>query len=285
MKICFKSFIIPLVVGVICNALGSCNAAKKVPYTVQAEMIPIETLSQLNTVTDPVLRPGDLLNIDVVATDLTAVVPFNKDLYVSPDGTIQRFSTSSVNNTTGNNNSTRYYLVNAEGEIDFPGIGIMKVAGLTKEELADEIVRYIYPKFIKERPTVDVRLMNFQVIVMGAVGHSGAVTSRSERLNLLEAIAMAGDLNIRGDRENILLYRTNPDGTREVHKLNINDRNILMSPYFNLQQNDIIYVVPNKAMQRTAWQMNPYITAVFTYVGGLSSIIALVVSIINLANK
>ena len=274
-----------MVVGVICNALGSCNAAKKVPYTVEAEMIPIETLSQLNTVTDPVLRPGDLLNIDVVATDLTAVVPFNKDLYVSPDGTIQRFSTSSTGGTNGNNNSTRYYLVNAEGEIDFPGIGIMKVAGLTKEELADEIVRYIYPKFIKERPTVDVRLMNFQVIVMGAVGRSGAVTSRSERLNLLEAIAMAGDLNIRGDRENILLYRTNPDGTREVHKLNINDRNILMSPYFNLQQNDIIYVVPNKAMQRNAWQMNPYITAVFTYVGGLSSIIALVVSIINLANK
>ena len=279
MKLLYKTLIIAVAVG-----LASCNAAKKVPYTVDADLIPVEKLSELSTVNDPVLRPGDLLNIEVTATDMAAVAPFNKGLYVGEDGKIQTFKTG---NTSSSNYdvSTDYYLVNSEGQIEFPGIGLMKVTGLTKQQLADEICNFIYPRFIKERPKVDVRLMNFRVVLTGAVKSPGVYQSKNERLNLLEAIAMAGDLDIKGDRENILLYRTNPDGTREIHKLDINDRNILLSPYFNLQQNDIIYVVPNKSMQRNAWQINPYVTAVFTYVGGLASILSLVVGIMNLAKK
>lgn len=279
MKILYKSILFALVIG-----LASCNAAKKVPYTVDAEMIPTEKLSELNTLTDPVLGPGDLLNIEVTSTDMAAVAPFNKGLYVGEDGAIQRIQ---IGSTQSNNydTSTDYYLVNNNGEIDFPGIGIMKVSGLTKAQVAEKIANYIYPRFVKERPKVDVRLMNFRVVITGAVGSPGVYQSKNERLNLMEALAMAGDLDIKGDRENILLYRTNPDGTREVHKLDINDRNILLSPYFNLQQNDIIYVVPNKSMQKNAWQINPYVTAVFTYVGGLASILSLVVGILNLAKK
>lgn len=279
MKLIYKSIIFSLLI-----ALASCSASKKVPYIVDAEMIPVEKLSELNTLSDPVLSPGDLLNIEVTASDMAAVAPFNKGLYVGENGQIQRFSTST--NTSSNYDvSTDYYLVNANGEIDFPGIGIMQVAGLTKQQLSEKIADYIYPRFIKERPKVDVRLMNFRVVVTGAVHSPGVYSSKNERLNFLEAIAMAGDLDIKGDRENILLYRTNPDGTREVHKLNINDRNFLLSPYFNLQQNDIIYVVPNKSMQNNAWQMNPYVTAVFTYVGGLASVLSLVVGIMNLVKK
>lgn len=265
-------------------ALSGCNASKKVPYTVNAETIPADKLSELSIVNDPVLSPGDLLNIDVTATDMTAVAPFNKGLYVREDGSIQRITSG---NLQSNNYdvSTDYYLVNADGDIDFPGIGVIKVSGLTKQQLANRIADYIYPRFIKERPKVDIRLMNFRVVVTGAVKSPGVVTSKNERLNLLEALAMAGDLDIKGDRENILLYRTNADGTREVHKLDINDRNILLSPYFTLQQNDIVYVVPNKSMQKNAWQINPYVTATFTYVGGLASILSLVVGIINLASK
>lgn len=279
MKYLSKAIFCALIIG-----LASCNAAKKVPYTVDAEMIPVEKLSELNTVNDPVLGPGDLLNIDVTAADMASVVPFNKGMYVGEDGRIQRMS---MGNTMSQNYdvSTDYYLVNAYGQIEFPGIGIIDVSGLTKQQLADKIADYIYPKYIRERPKVDVRLMNFKVILTGAVRSPGVYTSKNERLNLLEAIAMAGDLDIKGDRENILLYRTNADGTREVHKLDINDRNILLSPYFNLQQNDIIYVVPNKSMQRNAWQINPYVTATFTYVGGLASMLSLVVGIINLAKK
>jgi polysaccharide export outer membrane protein len=118
---------------------------------------------------------------------------------------------------------------------------------------------------------------------MGAVRNPGMYVSKNERLNFLEAIALAGDLDIKGERENILLYRTNADGTREVHRLNINDKNFLLSPYFNLQQNDLIYVVPNKSLANTSWQMNPSISAAITVVGGLSSIASLVIGIVNLA--
>lgn len=269
-------------------AMVGCSVDKKVPYTVNAEMIPYEKLSELNTMTDPVLAPGDILNIEVTATDMAAVAPFNKGMYVGENGTIQQIYANRNNNGGGGNGSitsTDNYLVNSEGEIDFPGIGIMKVSGLTKPQLAEKITNFIYPKYVKERPKVDVRLANFRVFFTGAVRSPGVVTSANERLNFLEALAMAGDLDIKGDRENILLYRTNPDGSREVHRLNINDRNFLMSPYFNLQQNDIIYVVPNKSLQKQAWQMNPYVTAVFTYVGGISSILSLTVGIMNLVKK
>ena len=101
-------------------------------------------------------------------------------------------------------------------------------------------------------------------------------------MNFFEAIALAGDLNIKGDRENILLFRTNADGSREVHKLNIHDRDFLLSPYFNLQQNDIIYVTPNSSMASTAWAMNPGVSATLTYIGGISSLASLVIGIVNL---
>lgn len=280
MKLACKSVIYAL--ALLC--LASCQTSKKVPYTVEAELIPAEKLSELNTIVDPVISPGDLLNIDVTSTDMASVVPFNKGLYVKEDGTIQRITASNLQSQSYDV-STDYYLVNADGQIDFPGIGFIKVGGLTKQQLAEKIASYIYPRYTKERPKVDVRLMNFKVIVTGAVKAPGVYSSKNERLNLLEALAMAGDLDIKGDRENILLYRTNADGTREVHKLDINDRNILLSPFFSLQQNDIIYVTPNKSMQQNAWQLNPLVTATFTYVGGLASLLSLVIGIINLAQK
>ena len=128
-------------------------------------------------------------------------------------------------------------------------------------------------------------LMNFRVTVAGAVKSPGMYQSKNERMTFLEAISMAGDLDIRGDREEIYLYRTNPDGSREVHKLNINDKNFLLSPYFNLQQNDIIYVQPNKSLQQNAWQLSPVASATITIVGGISSLSSLIVGIINLSKK
>lgn len=265
--------------------LASCTASKKVPYIVDAQVIPQEVLSGVNTVSDPVLVAGDLLNIDVTASDMQAVVPFNKGMYMTENGTIARVMQST---TSYNNNldvSTDYYLVNQDGTIDFPILGKIKAAGMTKLELADEITDGIYPKFIKERPKVEVRLMNFRVVVTGAVKNPGIYQSHNERMNFFEAVALAGDLDIKGDRENILLYRTNSDGTREVHKLDIHDKNFLLSPYFTLQQNDVIYVAPNKSMAGNAWQLSPAVQATLTYIGGLSSLASLVIGIVNLTQK
>lgn len=276
MKLIYKTLAVIAVLG-----LASCSAQKKVPYMVEAEMIPAEMLSQVNTVTDPVLMPGDLLNIEVTATDMQSVVPFNKGMYITDNGIINRVALNQFNSYNVDY-STDYYLVNQDGTIDFPGLGRIKASGLTKLELAEEIQNDIYPKYIKERPKVEVRLMNFRVVVTGAVRNPGIYQSHNERMNFLEAIALAGDLDIKGDRENILLYRTNSDGSREVHKLNIHDRNLLMSPYFTLQQNDVIYVTPNKSMANSAWALNPGVQAGLTYLGGISSLASLVIGIINL---
>lgn len=261
----------------------SCSAPKKVPYLVGAEMIPEEILSQTSTVSDPVITPGDLLNIEVTSPNMAAVAPFNKGRYVDADGKIQviyRQTTSYTN--TGLEVSTDYYLVNADGKIEFPIVGKIHVGGMTKAQVAEAVVNAIYPRFVTERPNVDIRLMNFRVSVAGAVRNPGVYQSRNERMTFLEAISMAGDLDIKGDRENILLYRVNADGTREVHKINIQDRNFLMSPYFTLQQNDFIYVQPNKSMQNQAWQMAPGVQSTITIVGGISSLASLVIGILNL---
>lgn len=267
---------------------SSCTAPKKVPYIQDAEEIPAEVLSEAQSITDPVITYGDLLNIEVTGINMSAMAPFNKGRYVDADGKISSMSGSANINTGsggGSESSTQFYLVNADGCIDFPIVGKIKVVGLTKTQVADEIIKAIYPKFVTEKPTVDIRLMNFRVVVAGAVKSPGVKTVRTERMNMLEALAMAGDLDIKGDRENILIYRTNPDGTREVHRVNIHDKDFLLSPYYNLQQNDYIYVVPNHSMRQGAWALNPAVGATITIVGGLSSIASLVVGLINLAKK
>lgn len=262
--------------------LTGCSAPKKVPYLVDAETIPRESLAAVSTVKDPIFVQGDLLNICIYASDPTAVAQFNKGQYLTPEGAISK--TSNNTNTAGTNTTslTDYYLVDAEGNIDYPVIGRIHIAGKTKEQLAREIKDAIYPRYIKIEPTIDIRLMNFRVTILGQVKSPGVYQSDNERMNILEALAKAGDLDIRGDRENVLLYRANADGTREVHRLNLHDKSLLLSPYFNLQQNDFIYITPNRSAAASAWQMHQGWTTAISVVSGLASIAALVIGIINL---
>ena len=279
MKYCIK--FLPIVLVAI---LSSCSTAHlKVPYMVDAETIPADVLSQMQSVSNPIIGSNDLLNIEVTGRDMVAMSLFNKGKYITSEGTISQNTNN--NNLSGSNldKSTQYYLVDKDGNIDFPIIGKLNVVGKTKAQIAEIVQNAIYPKYVKEKPAVDVRLMNFRVTVIGAVRSPGVIESKTERLNFLEAIAEAGDLDIRGQRENIMLIRTNVDGQREIHRLNLNDKNILLSPYFNLQQNDIIYVQPNESAAQGAWQLNPAVGATITIVGGISSIASLIIGIANLA--
>ena len=270
---------------VVTLCMASCSAPKKVAYIQKVDEIPVEVLQQIPAPTDPTLMAGDLLNIELQGSDPTSLAPFNKGMgmYMDAEGKMVTTQTnrSSLNNSSYESN-TMYYLVNADGYIDFPMLGMIHVAGMTKSQLAQEIVNGVYPRYVKEKPSVDVRLMNFRVTMLGAVKSNGQIQSKNERMNILEAIAMAGDLDIQANRENVLLYRLNADGTREIHRIDLTDKNLLLSPYYNLQQNDIIYVEPNKSMKNRSWTLNPAVGAVLTIVGGLSSIAGLVLSIITL---
>lgn len=268
------------------SLLTSCRAPQNVTYFKDVDEITLEQLQAANQRVDPVLVPGDLLNIRVYAPNMASVVQFNKGMIVNMEGQVSMLQNTASNNFTNRvESSTDYYLINSDGQIDFPVLGMITAAGKTKEQLADEILHMIYPKYVNTAPTVDVRLMNFRVTVLGQVKNAGVVTSTNERMNVLEAIALAGDLDIKGQRDNVLLYRTNADGSREIHRLNLNDRDILLSPYFNLQQNDFIYVEPNKSAKQNAWQVPPGLSVGISVIGGVSSIASLVVGIINLTQK
>lgn len=276
-----RSFLYAAVIS--CATLVSCSSPKNVTYLVDAETISPEQLKQTNSQVNPQLAPGDLLNIKVFAANMASVAQFNKGFSVTPEGEVRQLSTT--NNLHNNEASTDFYLVNSEGNIEFPVLGLIHVGGKSKEVVAEEIRSMIYPKYVTTPPTVDIRLMNFKVTVLGAVKTPGVVTSDNERLNILEALALAGDLDIKGQRENILLYRTNADGTREVHRLDLTDRSLLTSPYFNLQQNDFIYVEPNRSAKQSSWQMHQGWTVALSVVGGLTSVAGLVVGIMNLSRK
>ena len=266
--------------AILTMTLSSCTSTKKVTYLKNVDEIPLEVLSNAQTTAEPVLTVGDLLNINVSGANMNAMAPFNKGKYIDGEGNINSISSSST--SSGNyETSTDYYLVDNNGCIKFPIIGDIKVAGMTKSEVAEEISDAIYPKYVTEKPTVDIRLMNFRVVVGGAVKSPGVYQSKNERMTFIEAITMAGDLDIKGQRENMLLYRHNPDGTREVHRLNIHDKDFVLSPYYYLQQNDYIYVEPNRSMKNSAWQLSPAVGATLTIVGGISSVTALVFSILN----
>ena len=139
------------------------------------------------------------------------------------------------------------YLVDNDGMINFPIVGQLKIGGLTKTEAEKLITEKISP-YLKEleKPVVNVRMSSFSVSVLGEVDQPGTFQIEREKINVLEALAKAGDLTIYGVRNNVTLIREESDGTKSYHTLNLNDANIVSSPYYYLQQNDILYVEPNK---------------------------------------
>ena len=143
------------------------------------------------------------------------------------------------------------YLVDNQGEIDFPVLGRLKISGLTKNE-CEALIREKLVPYLKETPIVNVRMVNYKISVLGEVKSPGTFTVNNEKVNVLEALAMAGDMTVYGVRDNVKLVRANANGERLIQTLNLNDANLVKSPYFYLQQNDIIYVSPNKTVARNS---------------------------------
>lgn len=253
---------------------GSCTSTKKVTYMPEAETIPTEALKQIEKGTDPIVMPGDLLEITVSSINVDAVRPFNRLSYMTE-------MTGVATNYNNDTNRSTYYIVDDKGSIDFPVLGKLNIGGMNKDEIQELIANRIYPKYITDKPGVDVRFKNFKVTVIGEVKNPGVYTSANERLNIMEALAMAGDLNITGVRDNIMIIRTQADGTREIYRMNLNDKNSLLSPYYNLQQNDVIYVQPNASKARSSWSIPPALSLTLSSLGTLISIATLIVTIVK----
>lgn len=252
-------------------ALASCTSTKDVPYMIDANNLPQDVLKNASMASDPVLQAGDMLNINVGGLDEETVKPFNKTQYI--------VQASGTNNLNSGENSMFYYLVDNNGEIEFPMLGRLKVAGMTKSATEDYIASKIYPRYLTAKPSVEVRITNFRVYALGEVNSPGIIKSANGRLNILEAVSMAGDLTIHGKRDNIMIIRTNADGSRQVKRMNLNDPNIIVSPDFYLQQNDCIYVEPNASKARSSWNVPPALTLTTSSIGVLISIATFVITL------
>ena len=260
-----------LLICVIASVMTSCNTQKDIPYMIGANELPADVLQTAAKASDPVVMPGDMLQINVISRNTEAVKPFNKIDYVTKLG-----GNTNMNN---NENSMYYYLVDANGNSEFPYLGTLHIGGMSKSAVENHIASLIYPRYITERPGVEVRFQNFRVSILGEVNSPGVIKANNGRLNLLEALAQAGDLTIHGRRDNVMIIRTNSDGSRSIQTVNMNDKNMILSPSFNLQQNDIIYVEPNSSKARQSWNVPPALSLGMSSVGTLISIATLIITL------
>lgn len=222
--------------------IASCTSYKSVPYLQNPEVV--NDSGQIQPLYDAKIMPKDLLSITVNTTDPQAAAPFNLTVQTPMNVAISNTSTTSQP-------ALQQYLVNNAGEIDFPVIGCLSVGGLTKNE-AESLIRGKLKDYLKETPIVTVRMANYKISVLGEVARPGSFTISNEKVNVLEALAMAGDMTIYGVRDDVRLIREDAIGKREIISLDLNDAGIVTSPYYYLSQNDIVYVIPNKTKAKNS---------------------------------
>lgn len=221
--------------------LCSCGSTKEIAYFQNAQSIDFE---QSKFLYDAKIMPKDILTITVTTVNPEAAVPFNLTVPTT---------LSQNQRSTYNQSLLQSYLVDNNGQIEFPVVGSVTVGGLTKSDCEKLILSKIKPYLNEnERPVVTVRMSNYKISVLGEVAHPGMFTVGNEKINILEALAQAGDLTIYGVRTNVKLIREDETGKKMIYTLNLNDANLISSPYYYLQQNDIVYVEPNKVKARNS---------------------------------
>ncbi len=217
--------------------LTSCGSSEKIAYLQGTERMTPEEFAQATSLYDAHIMPKDLLTIIVSTTDPEASRPFN---LVTPI-----LNTGTSVNASNYSGQLQTYLVDNNGQIEFPVVGMITVKGLTKRE-AEEKVKGLLRTYLKETPVVTVRFVNYKISVIGEVARPNTFTIQNEKVNLMEALAMAGDMTIWGRRDNVKILREDGDGNKRVIMMNLNDPYVIFHPDFYLQQNDVVYVEPNK---------------------------------------
>lgn len=248
----------------------SCSTPKNVAYIQNSDHIDYSNSEYLY---DARIMPKDILTITINTVNPDAAAPFNL--------LVRNTLNSTGTNVNYNGGALQTYLVDNEGCIDFPVVGKLQVGGLTKsmcEKLIhDKIKRYMNAD---ENPIVTVRMSNYKISVIGEVNHPGMFTVGNEKINIFEALAKAGDLSIYGVRDRVKLIRENAKGRKEIHTVNLNDANIVNSPYYYLQQNDVVYVEPNQVKARNS-AIGTSTTIWISVTGALVSLASLIVNVLK----
>jgi polysaccharide export outer membrane protein len=237
----------------------SCASRKNIAYF-QDE--PLEADLSMSTPEQLIYKTDDLLTINVSAFVQETVAPFN----LTVAGTIG----GNTPNIQGQL-QLQTYLVDYNGNIEFPVLGTIKVAGLTRTELTEYLTKRI-SEYAND-PIVNVRLTNFTVTILGEVRTPGTFTIQDERVTLIEALGLASDLTIYGKRQNVRLIRE-IEGKKKFAEIDLTSINTVNSPVYYLQQNDVIYVEPNKARVRSS-SYNQNNGVIISAVGTLATIVAI----------
>lgn len=236
---------------VISLTILSCATRKDLVYFQPADSISLITNYENNT---PKLQAGDILAISVTADDIRATQPFNQiSSYAGNTGNLQAA-----------NPFIPTYVIDNNGYVDFPKLGKIKLAGMTRAEaldyLREEVSKYIVS------PGISLEIRNFRVTVLGEVKNPGTFPINNDRITLLEAIGLAGDLTINGVRKNVLVIREQ-NGFKNEYRVDLTSRDALNSPVYYLAQNDVIYVEPNGArVQSSKYTQN---TSIFVSVSSV----------------
>lgn len=236
--------------------LTSCGSVKDIAY------LQGEDLLNKTTVTDTVslkIQKDDLLDINVSCPDQELLRPF------------LRYSSEYNNGGGFNAGSSSGYLVELDGTINFPLLGQIKVAGLTRRQLIGLVQNRLEKEGFIKNPVVTVRFLNFRISILGEVNHPGTYNITGERITLFEALSMAGDLTIHGRRNRVAVIRE-MDGVRTILYHDLRSRDVFLSPDYYLKQNDMVYVEPNRVRAETSVQ-NQY-----TSIGTWMSIISFLAS-------
>ena len=260
---CIISFILTAIL------FTSCAHSKKITYFQDlADTTKIYSQAMTGTY-EPKIQPDDVLGISVNSINPQATAIFNMQgsnaAQLAPPANMG----TAVNTRSNENNAAlNGYLVNKKGIIEFPVLGSLNVGGLTTAQLSDTL-KLKLDQYLKD-PIVNVRLLNYKVTVLGEVNRPSTYSITSERITVVDAIGMAGDLTIDGKRENVLLIREE-NGERKFIRLDLNSSTLFQSPYYYLKQNDIVYIEPSKSKAQTSAQ------STFKFIGISLSVISLII--------
>ncbi|MDN3583734.1 polysaccharide biosynthesis/export family protein [Mucilaginibacter flavus] len=274
-KTYFLNSYIILFILFVSIGLFSCSSTKKIKYFQDIPDSGVLKTIPAAEYTEPKVQVDDILSIIVQTLDPVASQMISGGNINTPGST----TTGALGGITNSNQAIiglgqsqplGGYLVNKEGFIDVPIFGKLKVLGYTTTELTSLINNIALKYYVN--PTVTVRFANFKISVTGEVLKPGVYIMPNEKVTVMDALAMAGDLTIFGKRENVLLIRTNSDGTRTPYRINLKSSASMYLPCYYLRQNDVIYVEPGKAKAAAtdAAQARNY-----TILGSILSIIAI----------
>lgn len=234
-----NSSMVLVLAGFFCLYLSACTSSKNISYF---KDVP-DTLAQKKEITQvtyitPVIQPDDILQVSVQTLD-----PNVGSLSIQQGNSTLPSGSASLNNPASGS-GVNGFIVDKQGYVILPLLGKIKAQGKTTDEIRDEIHAKAL-EFYKD-PIVNVRYANFKITVLGEVARPSSYVMPNEKVSLLDALGAAGDLTIYGKRENVLLVR-DKNGKKEFARFNLNNSNLFTSPYYYLQQGDLIYVEPNRA--------------------------------------